>query len=136
MYRQLRSFDNYLFANILLSRLRDEGFDCYLKDENTVTIDPLLSPAIGGMKLMVKEEDFARASTLLQRIEAEYVASVPCPNCGKAALQVLKTVSQPKNFFWAVLKQLVEGSSSQEKTFYRCINCGKTMDEIPPAGGA
>lgn len=134
MYRQLTSFDNYLYANILLSRLKEEGFDCYLKDENTVTIDPLLSPAIGGMKLMVREDEFQRASALLHHIEAEYVATIPCPNCGKPALQLLKTVSKPSNFFLAMLKQLFEGSSSQEKKYYRCTNCGITTDEIPAPG--
>src|SRR5215213_8839851 len=98
MYLPLRSFDNYLYANILLSRLKDEGFNCYLKDENTVTIDPLLSPAIGGMKLMVVENEVGRAISLLDQIEAEYVATVACPKCGQQALQLLKKTSEPKNF--------------------------------------
>lgn len=131
MYQELRSFDNYLYANILLSRLKEEGFDCYLKDENTVTIDPLLSPAIGGMKLMVRSYDFARASTLLEQIEAEYLATIPCPGCGKNTLQQLKKVSKPKNFFSAMMQQLAMGSSSQEKIIYKCANCGATMDEVP-----
>jgi len=124
MYKELRSFDNYLYANILLSRLKEDGFDCYLKDENTVTIDPLLSPAIGGMKLMVREEDLARASTLLEHIEVEYLATIPCPNCGKPALHRVKKVSKPKNFFSAMLTQLATGSTRQERIFYRCANCG------------
>ena len=134
MYQELRSFDNYLYANILLSRLKEEGFDCYLKDENTVTIDPLLSPAIGGMKLMVRSYDFARASTLLEQIEVEYLATISCPNCGKNTLQQLKKVSKPKNFFAAILQQLAMGSASQEKIIYKCSNCGATMNEIPAPG--
>ncbi len=133
MYLQLRSFDNYLYANILLSRLKDEGFDCYLKDENTITIDPLLSPAIGGMKLMVREEDVARAIALIERIEADHLATIPCPSCGQRALQQLKKTTGPKNFFAALLSQLFIGSTSQEKRFYRCSNCGKVMDEMPVA---
>ncbi len=31
----------------------EEGINCWLKDENTVTIDPILTNAIGGIKLMV-----------------------------------------------------------------------------------
>lgn len=131
MYTELRSFDNYLYANILLSRLKEEGFDCYLKDENTITIDPLLSPAIGGMKLMVRNYDFARASTLVEQIEAEHLATIPCPNCGQKALQQLKKVSKPANFFLALLTQLTMGSARQEKTVYRCTNCGTTLEELP-----
>lgn len=131
MYLPIRSFDNYLYANILLCRLKDEGFDCYLKDENTVTIDPLLSPAIGGMKLMVLEADVARANALLDQIELEYLATIPCASCGQHSLQRLKQTSKPRNFLGAFISQLVTGSASQEKQFYRCSNCGATFDEIP-----
>ena len=30
-----------------------DGIRCWLKDENTVTIDPILTNAIGGIKVMV-----------------------------------------------------------------------------------
>ena len=53
----IRTFDNYFSANILLTRLRHAGIECYLKDEYTVTIDPLLSNAIGGIKLIVKKTE-------------------------------------------------------------------------------
>src|SRR5215204_5021208 len=114
----VRSFDNYIYANILLSRLKDEGFDCYLKDENTITIDPLLSPAIGGMKLMVLEADVVRANALLDQIELEHLATIPCPKCGQQAMQRLKKTSKPKNFFGALISQLMIGSTSQETQFY------------------
>jgi hypothetical protein len=39
----IQTFDNYFNANIQLTRLRASGIECYLKDEYTVTIDPLLS---------------------------------------------------------------------------------------------
>jgi DNA-directed RNA polymerase subunit RPC12/RpoP len=131
MYLQLRSFDNYMYANILLNRLKDHGFDCYLKDENTVTIDPLLSPAIGGIKLMVRESEAARARAFLDQVEAEYVATIACPKCGQKALQILKKTNKPKNFIGALLAQLFLGSAEQEEWFYRCSNCGNTVDEMP-----
>ncbi len=53
----LRTFDNYFLANITLTRLQNAGINCFLKDEHTVTMDPILSNAIGGIKLVVKEED-------------------------------------------------------------------------------
>ena len=57
----LRSFDNYFLASITLTKLQGAGVNCYLKDEHTVTIDPILSNAIGGIKIVVKEEDAAEA---------------------------------------------------------------------------
>jgi hypothetical protein len=47
---QVRSYDNYIYAHIVLSMLQDAGINCYLKDEYTITIDPLLSPALGGIR--------------------------------------------------------------------------------------
>ena len=63
---QIRAFDNYIYAHIALTMLRDAGINCHLTDEHTVTLDPLLSPAIGGMKLMVHASQAQRAVELLE----------------------------------------------------------------------
>lgn len=68
-YIQLRTFDNYIHANIQLGMLQNEGINCHLKDEYIITLDPFLSPAIGGMKLMVHETQAQRAMKLLEEIE-------------------------------------------------------------------
>jgi hypothetical protein len=62
---ELCSFDNYVTANIVLGMLQASGINCHLKDEYTVTIDPFLSPALGGMKIMVYEEQYQRAAELI-----------------------------------------------------------------------
>jgi hypothetical protein len=64
----LTSFDNYVSAHIALGRLKDEYINCYLRDEYTVTIDPLLTNAIGGIKLMVAETQAERAYQLLKSV--------------------------------------------------------------------
>jgi hypothetical protein len=61
----LQTFDNYIPAHIALGRLKDEFINCFLQDEYTVTIDPLLSNAIGGIKLMVAESQAVRALEIL-----------------------------------------------------------------------
>jgi len=129
-YLLLRSSDNYLYINILLARLQDEGFDCHLRDENTVTIDPLLSPAIGGIKLMVSDEHYERANATLDTVEAEYIATLPCPHCGKTALQRLKKTNEAKGFFGALWSQLTMGSTHSEEKFCRCTYCGYKSSEL------
>lgn len=62
----LRSFDNYIPAHIALGRLKEEYINCYLQDEYSVTIDPFLSNAIGGIKLMVSENQLERAREILE----------------------------------------------------------------------
>ncbi len=61
----LCSFDNYIPAHIALGRLKEEYINCYLQDEYSVTIDPFLSNAIGGIKLMVAETQAERAREIL-----------------------------------------------------------------------
>jgi hypothetical protein len=61
----IRSFDNYIPAHIALGRLKEEYINCYLQDEYSVTIDPFLSNAIGGIKLMVAEIQAERALEIL-----------------------------------------------------------------------
>jgi Putative prokaryotic signal transducing protein len=61
----IRSFDNYIPAHIALGRLKDEYINCYLQDEYSVTIDPFLSNAIGGIKLMVAATQAERALEIL-----------------------------------------------------------------------
>ena len=63
---QIRAYDNYLSAHIVLARLQDAGINCHLKDEYTITIDPLLSPALGGIKIMVAEPQVRRALDILE----------------------------------------------------------------------
>jgi hypothetical protein len=65
----LCSFDNYIPAHIALGRLKEEFINCYLQDEYSVTIDPFLSNAIGGIKLMVAETQLERARDILNSLE-------------------------------------------------------------------
>jgi hypothetical protein len=64
-YVLLRSFDNYISAHIAFGRLKEEFINCYLQDEYTVTIDPLLTNAVGGIKLMVADSQAERAEEIL-----------------------------------------------------------------------
>lgn len=61
----LEVYDNYIPAHIALGQLEANGIVCWLKDENTVTIDPLLSIAVGGIKLMVAKNQLQRAAGIL-----------------------------------------------------------------------
>ena len=56
---------------ILRARLEAEGIETFTLDELTIQVDPLYSNALGGIKLMVHEEDVPRAAEILA--EAGYV---------------------------------------------------------------
>jgi Putative prokaryotic signal transducing protein len=69
MFVSLRTYDNYIPANLILQRLEAEGIRAYLQDEHTVTINPIFTNAIGGIKLMVFEGQVGRAEELLAVFE-------------------------------------------------------------------
>ena len=126
----LRSFDNYFLASITLTKLQGAGVNCYLKDENTVTIDPILSNAIGGIKIVVKEEDAAEAKKILQQFDEEYLQSVKCPQCGAGAITL---VSKPgvKNFVTAILTWAFSDYAVAAESIYQCGKCGYESKTMP-----
>jgi hypothetical protein len=63
------SFDNYISAHIALGKLQERYINCHLLDEHTVTIDPILTYAIGGIKLMVVRSQAERAIEILNENE-------------------------------------------------------------------
>jgi hypothetical protein len=128
---ELRSFDNYIEANIVLNMLRNGDINCHLKDENIVTIDPFLSPAIGGMKLMVHHAHVERAWDLMDSAERQYLKDIPCPICHAHALQAVSITRQYKNKLSALASMLLNGHSVEVKKIYRCGGCGYDFNEIP-----
>lgn len=69
MFVTIRTFDNYITANIVKARLEAEDVYCYLKDENSAILQCAI--AVGGIKLQVDIENKLLAEALLEQIEAE-----------------------------------------------------------------
>jgi hypothetical protein len=62
----IKTFTNSFEANITKGRLESEGIKCFLKNEKIINTDLLLSSAIGGIKLQVKEKDVKNALIFIQ----------------------------------------------------------------------
>lgn len=128
---ELRSFDNYIEANIVLNMLQHGNINCHLKDENIVTIDPFLSPAIGGMKLMVHHSQVERAWDMMDRAEQAYLKNIPCPVCHAHALQAVSITKEHKCKLAALASMLLNGHSVEVKKIYRCSACGYDFKDLP-----
>jgi len=116
-----------------LSLLQEHGINCHLKDEHTITIDPLLSPAIGGIKLMVAEPQIARAEQILADTEREWLQTVACPSCGQYDLHKEVRV---KTFpgLWGKLKSLLINGQEQEVIIvFVCAHCKTEFNELADA---
>jgi ribosomal protein L37AE/L43A len=128
---ELRSFDNYIEANIVLNMLRHANISCHLKDEYTVTIDPLLSPALGGMKLMVHASQVERAWDMIEQAEEKYLQSVPCPVCKTHALKIISVTKKYKCKLAALASMLLNGKSVEMSKIYQCSSCGYDFKSLP-----
>lgn len=127
---QIRSFDNYIPAHIMLQRLEGEGIRAYLKDEHTVTIDPILTNAIGGIKLMVFHGQLDRALELVEEYERAYRESIPCPKCGSLNVQYISKPGNASNFFTAILTWVFGSYAIAPKKIYHCYDCGHECSKI------
>lgn len=64
----LEVFSNYIDAHIVKGRLESAGIECWLKDEfvSALIVDPVLTNALGGIKLMVAENQLEQAMQILR----------------------------------------------------------------------
>lgn len=109
-------------------QLRSAGIYYMLKDHKTVTIDPFLSAALGGIKLQVKEDDVERAMALIKEIEKNQASGEEeseiymegkvldkileeCPKCDSDKIYVERL---------AFLKSLFPSFSKRK---YHCMDC-------------
>jgi hypothetical protein len=130
-FKQVASYDNYMWANMALGMLQENDVNCHLKDEYIVTIDPLLNPAVGGIKLMVSETDVDKARSLIKEAEAEFVRSIPCPHCHTVSLIVEEKINRPETFWGKLKNQIAYGQEETYRKLYRCQNCKEIFTELP-----
>jgi predicted RNA-binding Zn-ribbon protein involved in translation (DUF1610 family) len=123
----LKTFDNYFYANLLLARMQNAGINCFLKDEHTVAVDPLISNAIGGIKVMVYEDDVPAATELLKTIHGEQINDAVCPRCGNKTI-IQMEAKKPRNLFSAFMRHYVLFSPGH---YYLCKNCGFRSNTLP-----
>lgn len=116
-------------AHIDMGRLEEEGVTCWLKDENTVTIDPILSNAIGGIKLMVALEDFDRAREILLTLKDSYKKTLACPRCHSHEIELVSSPRNVRNLFSIIGTWLVGNYALSTEKTYHCFNCSFEFPE-------
>lgn len=112
------SFEFAADVQILKAKLESEGIPVFLRDENTLNSDPLISHAIGGVKLQVYTKDKERALEIYNEVRAYAIDNkgnpVVCPNC-KA--QKSEAYYDRKTIFYKLFPFF-------EEKKYKCLNCG------------
>lgn len=133
-YVLLNSYANYVAAHIARGVLEEEGINCWLKDENTITIDPILTNAVGGIKLMVAKEQAQRAWELLEKIRRENKASLACPKCNSHNVELVSTPRKAMNWLSSFVTFFLGDYAIAVDKVNHCFDCGHefAVEEKPP----
>jgi hypothetical protein len=125
-------FENYIDAHIAMGQLEESGIECWLKDENTVTMDPILTQAVGGIKLMVAANDVPDAMTLLSAYRNSR-EKISCPSCGSDNVEVVTTPRKMSNWLGAFVGMFLGSYALGVDKVYHCFDCGaETEMQVEP----
>jgi DNA-directed RNA polymerase subunit M/transcription elongation factor TFIIS len=94
-------------------------------------MDPLLSPALGGMKLMVHHSHVERAWDMMEKAEGDYLKTIACPVCKAHALEIVSITKKHSCKLAALASMLLNGHSVEVTKIYRCTRCGYDFKELP-----
>lgn len=122
-------------AEIIKGRLEAEGIKVFLKDNITIDTDPLVSNAIGGIKLNVLTEDTAKAKEILQSISSYPLDNegnaIICPYCGSENISLYTTISDVKSFFHFIIGVLFGTLPFSARYEPKCDTCKTTLELKP-----
>lgn len=126
----LNSYSNYVEAHIARGVLEEQGIGCWLKDENTVTIDPILTNAIGGIKIMVSKDDAQRAWEILSQLRKEQKLAIVCPKCGSHNVELVSTPRKAINWLSAISTFFLGDYAMTIDKVNHCFDCKHEFPEI------
>lgn len=121
-YTILVTFPYSTEAQVTKAKLEAEGIRVMLLDEKTVDSDPLISQAIGGVKLLIHNDNVKEAIKIYNHIRAyekdKNGNAIVCKNC--ESTKILVAEPSRKNIFYMLFPFF-------EKNKYRCNVCNTTF---------
>ena len=133
-FKTIARFQYSTEAQIIKGRLEADGIQVFLSDNFTIDTDPLVSNAIGGVKLKVFAKDAMQAQHILESISKYSLDdegnTIHCPNCNGEKIELFSTIKDFKSFFGFIFGVLFGTLPISAKHKYKCETC-KTEFEIP-----
>ena len=118
----IKTFDNSIDAHLLRIELENEGIECYIYDEHTVTVFPLYSNAVGGIKVKILKKDLELAKSIL----LSAIATVICPNCASQNIILnYKSMKGFKGFLSAFTSLCTTTHPLHYKMVNKCRDCNE-----------
>ena len=114
-------------AQIVKGRLEADGIDVFLRDNITIDTDPLVSNAIGGVKLKVRAEDEKEAKKILRSIKVYAVDDegnpISCTNCNAHEVEMYSSIDSVKAFLSFLIGIITGTLPFHTRYKYVCENC-------------
>ena len=132
---EFRSFDDPAEANTVLNQLQRARINCFLKDSHISSGYTRLSPAIGGLKLMVHQSQVEMAWDLMETAEENFLRSIPCPVCHSHALKAISITRDHSCRLSALASMVLNGHSGEINKKYQCGRCGYDFVNLPGRKG-
>lgn len=132
-FTRIGSYQYSSEATIIKGRLEAEGIEVFMADNYTIDTDPLVSNAIGGVKLFVLTQQLDDALAVLDDISKYSVDEngnyISCPRCNSHAAELITTVKDTKSLLAFVFGFGLFGTLPfYAKYKYSCSNCGNEFD--------
>jgi len=114
-------------AQIVKGRLESDGIEVFLRDNITIDTDPLVSNAIGGVKLKVLAKDASKARSILSSIKKYSIndegEAIVCWNCGSHHVEMYSTINNFKSLFFFLIGFLAGTLPFSTRYQYKCEDC-------------
>ncbi|MBO3118008.1 DUF2007 domain-containing protein [Winogradskyella sp. DF17] len=114
-------------AQIIKGRLEAEGIEVFLSDNITIDTDPLVSNAIGGVKLKVLSVDVIKAKHILSTIQSFSVDDngerIQCPKCNNEHINIYSSIKDLKSLLSFILGFVSGTLPFSTRHHYKCDNC-------------
>lgn len=131
-FKTIARFQYSSEAQIIKGRLEAEGIEVFLSDNLTIDTDPLVSNAIGGVKLKVLSRQALKAQHILNSIEKYSIDdeghTINCPNCKSEKVELFSTIKDAKSLFWFIFGFLFSSLPFYTKHKYKCEDCKTEFD--------
>ncbi|AMC10230.1 hypothetical protein Lupro_02725 [Lutibacter profundi] len=131
----IRTFENGPEAHLFKTKLLSLGIECFIFDEQTITLNPIMGVAIGGIKLKVNENDYEKSNQVITDIENTPLTNekdeiLKCPKCNSIELYTgFKSMKGVKGIISTITSFLFMIYPVYFKNVYKCKDCGNEFDK-------
>lgn len=118
---RLMTCDSSVEANLIKGRLKNEGIETFITNENFSNLMPHYNRILNsGIQIMISDLDYDTASKILElNTKQEHV----CPNCQSSKIKFSLGKNKIRKIFVIIISLLISTPFNNLKSVYKCQDC-------------